>query len=143
MKKRKAILLLMLCIFLFTACGEDSDDEEEEGTKPFAELTVEDITSVSLEYNHGGDRHFYILNETQTEKFVSILNGFIIYDENERWNETSGGSDIYTITKADGTETVVILITPCVGIDYKGYNAKGNSCDKLQLFAERIVDGRL
>lgn len=143
MKRLKVIFLVLLCAFLFAACNEESEEKEEEGTKPYAELTVEEIESVSLEYFRGGRSSFYDLNETQTEKFVKILNEFVIYDEVERWNEANGGSDIYTITKKDGSETVLILIGDYMGIDGIGYSIKKSFRDRLSSFSERIAEGYL
>ena len=53
-KKFVYLLVLVLCVGMFTACGCDKDDDENE-TETGTELGFEDITDVFEGYSRDGD----------------------------------------------------------------------------------------
>ena len=133
MKQKKllfpACLLIVVIIFVIVFAPKVI------GSKPFAKLSENDISAVTVR----------LLPPDQTaqvvdiKEFVDVLNEVVIYEKDDSFTEYEGQAVIYTITRNDGTETVVQAYNPFIIIDGVGYKTKYEPCERLSHIANRLI----
>lgn len=124
-----AAAALVLC-FIAVSCSKS-------GTKPFADLTAEDISSVSVNCMPP-DKTVETSDEENIENLVKILNKVVIYEEDEK--EYAGQSVAFTINKSDGTQLKVTAYNPQMIIDGVTYITKHDPCEELSSLGNKWVE---
>ena len=111
------------------------------GSKPFKDLSANEIISVSVELMP--PNKMLDLNESDITELVEILRTVVIYNKVAKIS-LAGQSVIYTITKSDGT---ILKILPMgdlmqIGFDVTNgtrFKAKYESSEELNSFANRLL----
>ncbi len=131
MKRIACVLAAALVCTGLIACSAES------GTKPFEELSADDIVSVSVNCTPPGVT-VETDDEDKIEELVNLLSEQVIYEEDEK--EYAGQSVIFTIYKADGTETKVNAYNPQLIIDGVKYTTKSDPCNELSALGIEWAD---
>lgn len=124
------------------------------GTKPFQDLSVSDISGISIRLSPP-DKTFE-LTEGEIAEVVEILHSVVLYNEDYSFKDYEGQGVTVTITKTDGTKVEATAYSPFFIIDTKGYKAKYGPCERLNSWANErrnetlydripmvMVDGKL
>lgn len=130
MKKRYFLIPVIACLLVLISVMSFR------GTRPFTALTVSEISSVSVQLLPPDT--ILELNDTDIEELVSILHTVVIYNKDNSYGDYNGQAVIYTITKTDGTQTVVQAYNPFLVIDGTGYKTKYEPCEKLNRLGNEI-----
>ena len=132
MKKTLLFVVISVIVFIFvlTSCGKDNKEQ-----RPFAELSVADISSVSVRI-FPPDKTFEIVD---LDELADALNDVVIYEEDSSYREYYGQSATYTIKMNDGTVTEVIAFNPVIVIDGIGYKTEYKPCEKLSQIANELL----
>lgn len=133
MKKRYFIIPVITCFLLVLILMVSF-----RGTRPFQDLTVSEISSVSVQLLPPDVT--LELNDTDIEKLVSILHTVVIYNKDNSYRDYNGQAVIYTITKTDGTQTVVQAYNPFLIINDTGYKTKYEPCERLNRLGNEIMN---
>lgn len=107
------------------------------GSKPFKELSIREIISVSVELTPGAKT--IILNESQINELVESLQTVVIY--NSIFKEFLVGQHVcYIITKTDGTVLEVLPMGDLlqIGLDGTRYKTKYEPSEELNALANQI-----
>lgn len=131
MKKRYFIILVIACLLALVLVMSFHS------TRPFQNLTVSEISKVSVQLLPPDTT--LELDDADIEELVSILHTVIIYNKDNSYGDYNGQAVIYTITKTDGTQTVVQAYNPFLIIDGAGYKAKYEPCEKLSQLGNKIM----
>ena len=108
------------------------------GTKPFQDLTASEIADVSVQLLPPDVT--LSLNNTDIDRLVSILHTVVIYNKDNSYGNYNGQAVVYTITKIDGTQTVVQAYNPFLIIDGTGYQTKYEPCEELNRLGNEIMN---
>ncbi len=106
------------------------------GSRPFENLTGEEIASVTLEIVPPGKR---IPVENLTE-FVELLQKVVVYEKDSSWEDYAGQFVKFEILMRNGTEKIVVAYNPFVVIDGVGYQTKEKPCEELSAYANSLLD---
>lgn len=106
------------------------------GIKPFQDLSVSKISSVSVKLLPPDV--IFKLTESEIEELVEILHTIIIYNEDNSYKDYAGQVVIVTITKTDGTQIEVTDFNPFFIIDGVGYKTKYEPSEKLNSWANEL-----
>lgn len=109
-----------------------------QGTRPFQDLAASEISSVSVELLPPDVT--LELNDADIERLVSILHTSVIYNKDNSYGDYNGQAVIYTITMADGTQTVVQAYNPFLVIGGTGYKTKYKPCEELSRLGNEIMN---
>ena len=135
MKKKSlivgSVVIIVVVILLLTI--------QPWGKKPFKELSVDDIKSVSVELLP--PQKSFDLSSDDIIKLTEILNSVVIYNKDSSHDQYNGQAVIYTITKTDGTILTINAYNPFLIIDSVGYKTKYEPCEELNALGNRINNG--
>ena len=108
------------------------------GTRPFKDLTAGDIRSVKLELLPPDTA----LNLTPEEvgELAPLLNQVVVYRRDDSWQEYCGQLCRFTLTMADGSQSVVQAYNPFLIIDGVGRRCEYSPCEALNHFANTLRD---
>ena len=129
MKKKalSATACLIIAVVLLSAfCGR----------KPYKDLQPSDIASAAVSLNMS-DKTIQI---TEIKELTEYLSKVVIYKEDNSYTEYAGQGVTFTLTMADGTEEEITECSPFVIINGKRYRAKHEPCEKLNSYANRLLD---
>ncbi len=128
--KKKALTatacLIIAVVLLSAFCGQ----------KPYKDLQPSDIASAAVSF----DMPDKTIKITEIKELVEYLNQVVIYKEDNSYTEYAGQGVTFTLTMADGTEEKITECSPFVIINGKGYRAKHEPCEKLNSYANRLLD---
>lgn len=124
-----AAAALLLCL-IAVSCSAS-------GTKPFADLTAEDISSVSVNCMPP-DKTVQTEDKEKIETLVKALNKVVIYEEDEK--EYAGQSVTFTINKTDDTQIKINACNPQIIIDGVKYTTKSDPCEELDAIANEWIN---
>lgn len=121
-------LLLLVIVFILY---------ERAAKKPYAKISREDITEVSIIY---GELEPYKLTNQETDRFLELLREIIIYQRDDTYVEYNGvGCEGYFCVKMkNGKELNITPGNPFFIINKKGYRTEYKPCDKLSQFHYEI-----
>ena len=108
------------------------------GKKPFKDLSVNNITSASVELLP--PQKSFDLSDEDISELTEILNSVVIYNKDSSHTQYDGQAVIYTITKADGTILTVNAYNPFLIIDGVGYKTKYEPCQELNALGNKILN---
>ncbi len=132
---KKTLLFVVISVIVFicvlASCGKNNKEQ-----RPFAELNVADISSVSVRI-FPPDKTFEIVD---LDELADALNDVVIYEEDSSYREYYGQSATYTIKMNDGTVTEVIAFNPVIVIDGVGYKTEYKPCEKLSQIANELLE---
>ena len=135
MKKKKILLItgvffvIISSRFIFTHIA---------GKKPFKDLEASNIISASVRLSPP-DKTIQIID---LDELATYLNDVVIYGEDNSYTEYAGQGVIFTIAKADGTQTEVMAYNPFLVIDGIGYKTKYKPCEALNAYANRLLNAK-
>ncbi|WP_343208582.1 hypothetical protein [Anaerolentibacter hominis] len=132
--KRKLILAGVLLLLLIV--GGLLGKKFLIGTRPFRNLSAEDIKSADVELIPPGV--IIQIGQKKLPELVDILNRTVIYQEDNSYVEYDGQGVVFTIRKTDGTQVTVIAYNPFLVIDGVGYRTKYGPCQDLSSFANDL-----
>ncbi len=134
--KNKILIVFIIAVFVIAVVFFIKNT----GEKPFAKLSADDISAVSLEL-HPSDKKIE-LNSDEINKFVEIIGEIVVYSTDDSYSEYAGQAVICKVIKKDGTCIEIVEYNPFLIIDNKGYRAKYEPCEKLNAFANELMCGR-
>lgn len=105
------------------------------GQKPFAKITVDDISQVSVLLIPPNET----VEVVELDQLVAALNDVVVYGKDNSYTQYDGQAVIYTITLTDGKEMTVQAYNPFLVIDGIGYKTKYAPCEKLSQIANDLV----
>ena len=108
------------------------------GKKPFKDLSVHNITSVSVELLP--PQKSFDLSGDDIAELTAILNSVVIYNKDSSHTQYAGQAVIYTIIKTDGTILTVNAYNPFLVIDNVGYKTKYEPCQELNTLGNKILN---
>ena len=106
------------------------------GRKPFKSLKSSDIVSATV-LLEPPDETIVI---TDVPELVEYLNEVVIYNRNQSYHNYVGQAVTFTLTMSDGTQMKVMAYNPFIVINGTGYKTKYEPCEKLNQYANRLVD---
>ena len=121
-----AACLIIAVVLLSAFCGR----------KPYKDLQPSDIVSAAVSLNMP-DKTIQI---TEIKELAKYLSKVVIYKEDNSYTEYAGQGVTFTLTMADGTEEEITECSPFAIINGKGYRAKQEPCEKLNSYADRLLD---
>lgn len=110
------------------------------GTKPLRGLTIEEVTSATVEL-YPPDATLKLTQE-EIKELVPILNRVISYRRDDAYRESTGQAVIFTLTKTDGTQFRVQAYNPFIVIDGEGYRTKYGPCEELNQLGNDLLRAR-
>ena len=131
MKKKLLILCIVVVAFILIFFIKNSI-----GTKPFKNLTTDEIKEVTVELLPPDVT--ISLNEENIFALIDILNDVVIYNKDNTYGMYNGQAVIYTIVKTDGTQITVNAYNPFLIIDGVGYKTKYEPCEELSVLGNDI-----
>ena len=129
MKKKvltAAACLIIAVVLLSAFCGQ----------KPYKDLQPSDIVSAAVSF----DMPDKTIQITEIKELAEYLNQVVIYNEDNSYTEYAGQGVTFTLKMTDGTEEKITESSPFVIINGKGYRAKQEPCEKLNSYADRLLD---
>ena len=108
------------------------------GTRPFRDLTEEEIQTVTVELYPPDVKAE--LDAAQIEELISVLQEVVIYNRDDSYNLYAGQAVVYTVTKTDGTVIEISAYNPFLIIDRVGYRTEYEPCQELNGLGNRIAD---
>lgn len=108
------------------------------GKKPFKDLQTEDVIKVEVLVQPPNTTK-EILDSTQIQKLVEILNKVVIYKKDNSWKEYNGQYIRYTITKKNSEIITIGVYNPFLIINDVGYKTKYQPCEDLNALANFII----
>ena len=133
MKKRYLVIMLLAVIVIAGIFIGKSFL----GTKPFRDLSVSEISSISVKLSPPDV--VFELTDSEIEELVEILHTVIIYREDNSYSDYAGQGVIVTITKTDGTQRKATAYNPFFIIDEVGYKTKYEPCEKVNSWANELI----
>lgn len=106
------------------------------GQKPYKALEPSDIVSATV-HLAPPDKTLQI---TEMEELVRYLNEVVIYHEDHSYTEYSGQAVSFTLTMADGSQEKITAYAPFVVINGTGYQTKYEPCEKLNNYANKLLN---
>ena len=111
MKNKKVIIpicvLIILIVAVLLVCPKVI------GKKPFAKISVDDISKVSVQLLPPDET----VEVDELEQLVAALNDVVVYGKDNSYKEYASQAVIYTITLTDGKEMTVQAYNPFIVID--------------------------
>lgn len=133
MKKKGVTVLIISClivisigigVFVFS------------GQKPYKNLRAEDIAS-AIVYLAPPDKTIQIV---EIKELVTYLKELVIYNEDNSYTEYDGQAVIFTLTMFDGSQEEIMVYNPFVVINGTGYKIKYEPCERLNRYANQLLD---
>lgn len=108
-----ALVGIVISCFVYASCDKDQTE-----VKPFENLQMSEIESIAvIRY-----KKEYVLDETEREELLRILNSITTYGEFPESDEIIGElQEHFTLKKKDGSELVVSFFYPNVKINGTHY----------------------
>lgn len=135
---KKKVLIVALCI-LVLASGVLAKLYLI-GSKPLRGLTVEEVTSATVELCPP-DATLELAQE-EIEELIPILNRVVTYRRDNTYRESDGQAVIFTLTKSDGTQLRVQAYNPFIVSDGEGYRTKYGPCEELNQLGNDLLRER-
>ena len=133
MKKYKPFIIAVVCVVAIIALIVVST--KISGKKPFRDLVVTDIVSVTVHLSPP-DKTIAI---PEFEELVSYLKDVVIYSEDSSYLEYAGQGVTFNIITTDGTQTDVMVCNPFLVINGVGYKTKYEPCEALSSYANQLL----
>ena len=131
-RKKKRFLMIIICVAaVICIVGINYI-----GRKPFKSLKSSDIVSATV-LLEPPDETIVI---TDVPELVEYLNEVVIYNRNQSYHNYVGQAVTFTLTMSDGTQMKVMAYNPFIVINGTGYKTKYEPCEKLNQYANRLVD---
>lgn len=108
------------------------------GTKPFRNLSVSEISNVTVELLPPGIT--FELDNSEIVELVKILHTVKVDKPDNSYTDYAGQAVTFTVTKADHSQITIQAYAPFLIINETGYKAKYESCETLSAFGNRITD---
>ena len=106
------------------------------GTKPFQNLTTEEISSVTVQLQPP-DKTLQVEDPGQ---LVALLQDLVIYEEDSSYTEYAGQAVTVQLTMSDGTQTNITGYNPFLIIDGVGYRTEYEPCEALNRYANELLN---
>ena len=71
---------------------------------------------------------------------AAVICEVVIYSRNQSYHNYVGQAVTFTLTMTDGTQMKVMAYNPFIVINGTGYKTKYEPCEKLNQYANRLVD---
>lgn len=130
MKKKRLIIIISVLIVIGIAASAFS------GRKPYKDLEASDIVSAAV-HLAPPDKTIQI---TEFKELVAYLNEVVIYNEDNSYSEYSGQAVIFTLTMTDGSQEEITAYNPFVVINGTGYKTEYEPCEKLNTYANKLLN---
>lgn len=104
--------------------------------KPYKNLKASDIVSATIQLTPP-DKTIQI---TELDELTAHLNDLVIYKKDSSYGEYCGQAITITLTMTDGSEEKIMEFNPFVVINGVGYTANYESCEKLSIYANTLLD---
>ena len=118
------IIMAGLAVFLFS------------GQKPYRDLKASDIVSATVRLTPPDET----IQIAEKEELAACLREVVVYNEDNSYTEYSGQCVIFTLTMADGSQEEIMAYNPFVVINGTGYRTKYEPCEKLNNYANALLD---
>ena len=129
-------IVISACIVIIVIVAALLECPKVIGKKPFATITVDDISQVSVQLLPP-DKTVEVV---EIEKLVAALNDVVVYGKDNSYKEYDGQAVIYTIIFTDGRTMVVNAYNPFIVIDGIGYKTKYEPCERLSQIANSLTE---
>ena len=106
------------------------------GIKPFKNLSILDISSVSVNLLPADTN--IELNRREIQELVDVLKTIIIYKKDDSYRDYAGQAVIFIIAKTDGSKITINAYNRFIIIDGSGYRTKYEPCEKLNTLGNAI-----
>ena len=105
------------------------------GSKPFENLTEQDLISASVELTPPGEE----VCIENLQEMAKKLKKVVVYGKENSDEIYAGQSVVFTFVMADGTERRIEVCAPFVVIDGVRYQAKYAPCEELNVYANELL----
>jgi hypothetical protein len=133
---KKALSMMDEIHNLLEQCIETT--ELTDGVLPFENLTMTDISSVTVEVGFS-DLRYYDLSENEIGILTAILRMVEIFEQDNSYSEYLGQAVTYTLNKVDGTQETIMAYNPFIVINGIGYKTKYEPCEELNALGNTIA----
>ena len=130
MRKRIALAIVAVCLLLAAVLLTDNTYQ------PFAKLTVEDVSSVSVKLKDGGEKEFS--DEESLLSLIEVLKEIKILFTGA---ESADPSAELSVHFADGADADVVIYKDSLSIDNKIYLISEEDSQALTARIEKICEG--
>ena len=128
MKKLTAWALALAGILGLMGCSSA-------GTKPYQDLTAEEILSATVQLQPPDKT----LQVEELDRLVELLRDVVIYEEDDSYTEYGGQAVTVQLTMRDGTQTRITEYSPFLIIDGTGYRTEYEPCEALNRYANELL----
>lgn len=130
MKKKRWMILIGFLLILGIAVVVASD------RKPYKDLQASDIVSATV-HIIPPDQTIQI---TDIEALVPYINEIAVYFKDDSYTDYVGQAVTVTLMMADGSREEIMEYSPFIIINGVGYRAKPRSCEKLNGYANALLE---
>ena len=131
-RKKKRFIMMIICVAAVICIVAMNFI----GQKPFKKLKSSDIVSATVLLEPPGESIII----TDVSELVADLNDVVIYNRNQSYHNYVGQGVTFTLTMTDGTQMKVMAYNPFIVINGTGYKTKYEPCEKLNRYANRLLD---
>lgn len=131
MNKKRLIAIIIGCLIIIGIVIAAFS-----GQKPYKNLKAANIASATV-YLAPPDKTIQIV---EIKELVTYLNEIVIYSEDNSYTEYDGQAVIFTLTMFDGSQEEIMVYNPFVVINGTGYKTKYKPCEKLNHYANQLLD---
>ena len=130
-KKKRFIMMIICVVAIIYIVGINFI-----GRKPFKKMKSSDIVSATVLLEPPNET----IVITDVSELVENLNEVVIYNRNQSYHNYVGQAVTFTLTMSDGTQMKVMEYNPFIVINGIGYKTKYEPCEKLNQYANRLMD---
>lgn len=127
MKKVISLVLVLIFIFSFSGCSEQSE-------KPYKDLVASDVASATVTLSPPNKT----VQIDDIEKLVSLLRDVVIYEEDNSYGEYYGQGVLFTLTMTDGSTQEARPFGDFFVINGTGYKTKYKPSENLNNYANEL-----
>ncbi len=129
MKKMVSLILVLLFVFSFSGCSEQSE-------MPYKDLVASDVVSATVTLSPPNKT----VQIDDIEKLVSLLHDVVIYEKDNSYGEYNGQSVSFTLTMTDGRMEQARPFGDFFVINGRGYKTKYKPSENLNNYANELFN---
>ena len=104
--------------------------------RPYGALMAADLAMASVRFEISDQ----IVQIDDTEELTALLNDLTLCEQDDSPADRDGEGVVFTLTRADGTQTEFLVDPPFLVIDGVGYCAEAGPCEALDRYARELLE---
>ncbi|MGM9597949.1 MAG: hypothetical protein ACI3XO_09070 [Eubacteriales bacterium] len=138
--KRKAFIIALVFVIILIAVISAvvvASINNKKAKLPYKDLEASDIVSVYILF---GEKEPYKLTDEEKQEFVSLLRKIVVYEKDNSYTESIGGShEQFRIEYANGKTSIIAPLNSFFVIDKTGYRTEYDPSEELTEFRSDLI----